>query len=325
MIHRPELIDCLDEMVSLWQGLARKEGLSGIYFIGSNIHCESYKCLDAMYYHEPSYVFGNIVPELKHKMTLFDYDTAWQYILSEPIQDKVYFSGVVAFDDTPRRGEQARILKNSSPKKFEHYFSQLLKKSELCGNEYVFLNAWNEWGEGMYLELDTKYGTEYLQGVSSALSEYKNVEFVQPDKRDFEIKKKDYEIDRLKFQLTRYKSFWSVFDKWLCLMENDISLADYFIKHCMTKIALYGLGMLARHLIAQLKDTDVKIVYGIDQRCDSRDYEFPVYSPDEKLPPADAIIVSTVYDFDSVEDALSENINMKIVSLEDIVASNKMV
>lgn len=44
-----------------------------------------------------------------------------------------------------------------------------LKMSEKLGNEFVYINAWNEWGESAYLEPDEKNGYLYLETIKKVL------------------------------------------------------------------------------------------------------------------------------------------------------------
>jgi lipopolysaccharide biosynthesis protein len=37
----------------------------------------------------------------------------------------------------------------------------------------VFIKAWNEWGEGNYLEPDLKYGTQFLDVIRDVLEKVK--------------------------------------------------------------------------------------------------------------------------------------------------------
>jgi hypothetical protein len=38
--------------------------------------------------------------------------------------------------------------------------------------QYIFINAWNEWGEGCHLEPDKKNGFELLHIVRDVLKKY---------------------------------------------------------------------------------------------------------------------------------------------------------
>ena len=39
---------------------------------------------------------------------------------------------------------------------------------------FVFINAWNEWAEGNYLEPNDKYACAYLEAVKGAVSAFLN-------------------------------------------------------------------------------------------------------------------------------------------------------
>ena len=72
------------------------------------------------------------------------------------------------YDDTPRRGNKGKVILDSSPEKFCHYLGSLLSICSTQGKEYLFLTAWNEWGEGAYLEPDSQYGFAYLEAFKRA-------------------------------------------------------------------------------------------------------------------------------------------------------------
>ena len=54
---------------------------------------------------------------------------------------------------------------NVSAEKFEKYLGELYRISCEREKEFLFLTAWNEWGEGAFLEPDKAYGYAYLEAV----------------------------------------------------------------------------------------------------------------------------------------------------------------
>ncbi len=179
-------ISILKEMFKYWDLLARDEGFDGMFTISrANIAREIVNEYEVLY--EPGYSSlegdKNIVSKALVKMKrninrkigkpdLYLYEDCWKRVIktaSKLGKQKIYYSGFVGFDDTARRGRKARIIKGDSPEIFGKYFTKLLRISKSHGKDYVFLTAWNEWGEGAYLEPDARFGMAYLEAVKRAV------------------------------------------------------------------------------------------------------------------------------------------------------------
>jgi len=76
------------------------------------------------------------------------------------------------WDNTARRRTGARIYVGSTPKLYEAWLTETAKQTIEKfppGERLVFVNAWNEWGEGCHLEPDLKWGHQYLDATKAAL------------------------------------------------------------------------------------------------------------------------------------------------------------
>ena len=76
---------------------------------------------------------------------------------------------IARWDNTPRRGFKGLVYTGASP---ERFYSALCKlKQRIPEDSFVFINAWNEWGEGAMLEADKAEGPAYLEAVKRAIGE----------------------------------------------------------------------------------------------------------------------------------------------------------
>ena len=188
--------ESIDKMCNYWNLLAQKDGFSGIHFIFRNDEKGKIfrtKLLPEQYYtfnYEParngwsdSTTFIKIKNIIKrrilridssNKLKTFSYDKIWSKLLknakSKYADSHIYHGAFVAYDDTPRRGLRGTIVTGSTPDKFKNYMSELLKISEQQNKDFIFLTAWNEWGEGAYLEPDKDYKFSYLDSLNEAIN-----------------------------------------------------------------------------------------------------------------------------------------------------------
>ena len=91
------------------------------------------------------------------------------------IHQKISWKTVIRYysriDRTPRAGRRAGIYVNSSPKNFKKHVAEICKSIQDKDDDHrlVFLSAWNEWGEGNYMEPDLKWGHGYLEALKSVV------------------------------------------------------------------------------------------------------------------------------------------------------------
>ena len=80
---------------------------------------------------------------------------------------KVYSCVCPGFDNSARKAKNYFILKNSTPTLFKKWLQEKVQLFTPYSEEenLFFINAWNEWAEGNYLEPSRKWGRAYLEVV----------------------------------------------------------------------------------------------------------------------------------------------------------------
>lgn len=82
-----------------------------------------------------------------------------------------YRGVMTAWDNTARRSTEAVLFHGATPARFRRWLraATVQARAEAWAPETaVFINAWNEWGEGAYLEPDRDFGHGWLEAVASA-------------------------------------------------------------------------------------------------------------------------------------------------------------
>lgn len=106
---------------------------------------------------------------------VWDYVSAARYAIARPLSGFPLFRGVmVGWDNTPRAQNNGQIFVNSHPENYRRWLAAVVaetRRTRPPDERIVFINAWNEWGEGCYLEPDTQYGRGFLKATLAALDD----------------------------------------------------------------------------------------------------------------------------------------------------------
>ncbi|MCF2657077.1 glycoside hydrolase family 99-like domain-containing protein [Lacrimispora saccharolytica] len=197
-IYQASKIPCLFEMMKCWNELAKQNGFKGMYIVAGGSENRNddtlLKSVDAFYNFEPTWSFYKnaksflvrnsvIIAGLKkraNKLLRTNFfpdqrDAKAFYKLIEKDknhENKKCFYGVFSdYDDTPRRKIKGTVYTNNSSSYFAECLKTQIRKSIEENNEFIYINAWNEWGEGAYLEPDNLNGYIYLETIKKVIDE----------------------------------------------------------------------------------------------------------------------------------------------------------
>jgi len=188
LIYRTESIKKVDEMIACWEGLGREHGFQGLHVVEMLNSFQQQSCSrksSAVVEFEPMYTikYGiSTTNKIFNKLRSFvlyagvnikNYSTVWKLILSRkrvPIEGKkTYLGAFVNWDNTARKGKKGMLLTGFSLKRFSYFFGRQIAAARNNGSGFLFINAWNEWAEGTYLEPDKKSKFQVLQAIKEQI------------------------------------------------------------------------------------------------------------------------------------------------------------
>lgn len=318
VIHVLNDVPCLGEMMRYWKNLAKKNGLDGLYIIGGGQVGINYG-VDAVMTHEPGDIKRVLTNINKEKgPACYSYREAYERILAQryPRNGRMIYTAFCSYDTTPRYGMDGCVFQDSSPEVFGKYLVKLMAKNAAEGIDFLFIDAWNEWGEGMHLEPDKKYGYKWLEEIPKAKEKYKD--YIS----DFAAKNNYMNIEeyRMRCNTSKYEMYLNILSDWMYARERGKNIIAYMRKYGLEKILIYGYGIFARHLISECKEQDISILGIIDQATIHEEEEIHTYHVNEEIPDADAIIVTSFYYMNDICTEIRKyNRDIPIYSISEII------
>ena len=184
LVYRTENLPNSRRTAEIWREESIRAGIGDLYLcrvesfaavdpesIGFDAACQFPPLLIGSAELDPLLVFNGTDPSA-FTAKMFDYKGLAQRALNSEVSYKRFFGVTPSWDNTPRRGNNAYMWLNNSPGTYEDWLAQAVKRTVRLyqGEErLIFVNAWNEWGEGCHLEPDQRYGRAFLEATRHAL------------------------------------------------------------------------------------------------------------------------------------------------------------
>ena len=198
IIYRSEQLPDPERTTQIWRREARKAGFDDLYLLrvegfqgdfdplqhGFNAAVEfapDWRCLQRRVYLDSGNRWldkdeDGALGTIDNRVFLYD-DVVKAMLAKKKSPYKRYYGVFPAWDNCARRQKLGggTIIHASCPAAYQHFLEAVIEKTRCEFQEddrLIFINAWNEWGEGCHLEPDKKYGYEYLRATRDALRKF---------------------------------------------------------------------------------------------------------------------------------------------------------
>lgn len=191
MIYAPSLLPNAKETAERWRDYCRKNGIGEIYLVFNHTH-GSFQEPNEIGFDAaaefPPHNLGNL-PDASNKVRILnknykgnirDYNDILLFNEKRKdhknIKHKQFRCLCTGWDNEARKPGKGFTFINSSPLLYKKWLNEICEYTNENFEEnekLVFINAWNEWAEGTYLEPDRKFGYAYIQATRDILEKYK--------------------------------------------------------------------------------------------------------------------------------------------------------
>jgi O-antigen biosynthesis protein len=187
VVYRPGLLPDPKASAQRWRDYCARKGLGGLYLVAVQaFEIEDPRPLgfDAAVEFPPhGLAVGAPVLNTQMKIVNPNYQGVicdYSYLIESAKKisrtDFTLFRGVCpSWDNEARKPGKGMTYQNSTPALYQEWLAEACRfaaKESDPDKRLVFINAWNEWSEGAYLEPDRRYGYAYLQATANALKEF---------------------------------------------------------------------------------------------------------------------------------------------------------
>ena len=215
LVYRPSGLPDPAKTFSLWKQWAKNNGFPGLY-IGVVRGCKQnagtafVEGADAEIEFPPAYSTDHttVYTDSSTEAGFIDYHGYVDALRNgrgcvERFRHPVYRACMLGWDCAARR-KQFCAWTNFSIGDYSEWLRYLIRYTRAhCAEDrrFLFINAWNEWAEGTYLEPDKRFGYVYLNATSRALFDQ-----AEPDASDAFLKKRaeDLGLFDAKWYLDKY-------------------------------------------------------------------------------------------------------------------------
>lgn len=184
LIYRTDVFPDIKRSAAIWRDVCRSVGIGEIYLAmvesfglaRSGVRPQHYGFDASVEFPPHEMTVPTRLPKLlnpHYHGTVSDYREIVVKYLQKEVPDHVRFRAVFpGWDNTPRQQDRAFVFVHASPGAYQAWLEAVLEQTrqQNFGDErLVFINAWNEWGEGAHLEPDRRFGHGFLEATRNAL------------------------------------------------------------------------------------------------------------------------------------------------------------
>jgi len=180
IVYRTELFPDIKKTAEIWRNEVKKYGFKDIYLV---------RVEQFVRYIDPATINFDatmeFAPDIKKwegnpkfnksdlEYTDFSYMKSVADFVVKEYDYNAFRCVFPSWDNSPRKKKDAILFSDSEPGVFSYYVYKIFEYTINHfpeDRQFVFINAWNEWGEGCHIEPDKKNGYDNLLAIRNGLS-----------------------------------------------------------------------------------------------------------------------------------------------------------